>query len=67
MGTYLSRNGGLFGATEQPLPARLNISDLCGQCHARNAQYGDWLCRQCRNELEQSLKPQEEEDRDATF
>lgn len=52
---YLSRNGGLYGATGEVYPKRAEHS-MCGDCGERNALSGDWLCAHCRRRLDAELR-----------
>lgn len=49
---YLSKAGGLWGAVQELLPKRLEISERC-YCGRLKAA-GDFLCPACRSELEKN-------------
>jgi len=44
---YLSRRGGLYGTSEKTYPEH-QYTELCGRCHERPRESGDWLCWKCR-------------------
>ena len=41
---------------EEVYPRPLEDDGLCGECGRRPASWGDWLCSQCRQELESRLE-----------
>lgn len=43
----------MYGPGYGPVyPAKLEDMDLCGQCGQRPKAWADWLCKQCRAEVE---------------
>ena len=43
---YLTKTGPVYPAKD------VDSERLCGECHARPAGQGDWLCTKCRERLD---------------